>query len=1024
MLCCCIAVAAIPEKNIMRRFLLMTLAATLPLAAATPPPTQKEGSVTVTAAMRRNAIANVERYDWARARRDALLQRLQPYLKVSDEWLWSQLPSQKMPRSWYVERQEGPPPGSEENHYDAALAASRDFGIKSAYHIDPFTHPWKIQSRGSGKWYPEHDFAAFYQSALDEEGKFQPEKGDRSLLPASGGDDGRGAKVNDKTYFFAAHYAFRIWSELIDVTRDYAELYTLTNDPAYARRAALLLDRMADLYPEMDYMPHFRLGMEASTGGEGLGRVKGKIWETWTAQRLSLAYDQIFDALIADETLPAFLKTKGKEQTGRQIAAHIEENLLREFVRGIKDKRIGGNPGMHQHAMAAAAIALDAGEETTALLDWLYDPQGGQLSSILLDGLSRDGFGHECGLGYASIPTRSFFATAQLLMRYPRYQRPSLFEQFPKFRNALAAGERVRVAGGSILHWGDGGKAMLMLKNGYPMPVEMALLGFQLYGAQENRMELYHSVGGNPEKIPGDPYAAKPEKERRKAMRAVRKLVDRGLPTPESRLSSGIGFASLEAPYRAHQRMIALNYGPMGWGHGNADRLGLHLISHGAYMATDLGYPTLTGPYPPRIGWSNHTVSHNTVMVDDRVMETHSSFSGKTRLFAAAGPVRIVDVEAAGESVLRGEGHSSRSSKAKPIYPGVTTYRRCVVMVDVDEKNSYYLDLFWVRGGKSHRLIQNGGGHEVTTQHTQWQPQKKGSAAGEEIPYGHFYDGQPTWSYRGSGLMFLRNVAHARPQEPYRVEWKIAPPYNLQRDLRMRLHHLAPVSEAMLADGEAPSRGPILRYLHRTVRGEADLATQFITVLEPFEDQPIIRSCRLLGTRGDASFAAALEITLNDGRRDTLIITEDGQPFAINDGPELTGRLGWSRTAADGTLQRSLLSDASRWKLPGHEVIETSARTSGTIATLDLTDPANVTLTTEEKKLPAHLKGATLIVDNHQRADAAYRIVAVDQKIHLGPAAMEELHRDPANPSAGRIPNIAEGETFFIPHTHFFEHAP
>ena len=35
-----------------------------------------------------------------------------------------------------------------------------------------------------------------------------------------------------------------------DVTEDLATLYTLTNDPAYAHKAGVLLDRIGDLYPE------------------------------------------------------------------------------------------------------------------------------------------------------------------------------------------------------------------------------------------------------------------------------------------------------------------------------------------------------------------------------------------------------------------------------------------------------------------------------------------------------------------------------------------------------------------------------------------------------------------------------------------------------------------------------------------------------------------------------------------------------------------------------------------------------
>lgn len=996
-------------------FLGVAFSASLP---ATPPPSLKKASITVTAEMRAHAVENTNRYDWARQRRDTLQSRLKPYLEASDTWLRAQLPGQGMPRAWNMEASEHAPPESEETHFKAQAELSRGFGRKNRYHIDPFRHPWKVQSRGSGRWYPDNDFAAYYASGLDGDGKFQLHQADRSLLKTAEGsliDDGLGVPSGGRQYFFAAHYALRIWMEWTDVTRDLAELYTLTNDPVPARKAALILDRMADLYPEMDFMPWYRHGMEASTGGSGQGRVQGRIWETFLAQRLSLAYDQIFDALITDPAIPAFFQGADGKQTGRDIAAHIEEHLLREFVRGIRDERLHGNPGMRQYAMAAAAVALDSGEETRSLLDWIYDPEGGNLPGILTDGLSRDGYGLECGLGYATLPTRSFFGVAQLLMSYPGSGRPSPFESFPKLANALSAGERVRIAGGSILHWGDGGKSMRIGDNGYPMPMEMAQLGFRLYGRPENLRELYLAAGRKPETIPGDIYARDPQAERTRMINAVEKFVTGGLSPQASYNSGGIGFAVLNARTREPQT-VALNYGPMGWGHGHPDRLGLHLVSHGAYMATDLGYPTLTGPFPTRIGWSSHTVSHNTVMVDERSMEKDSSFSGKTELFAEAGPVQVMDIEAAGEKVLLGSGHSRRSSEAQPIYPGVETYRRCVITIDVDETRAYHVDLFWVRGGSVHRLIQNGGGTTVTSNALTWQKQSKGTAAGEEVSYGKFYDGPANWDYKGSGLMFLKNVEHARPQAPFSVDWQIAPPYHGERPLHFRVHNLGIVGEALLADGESPSRGPTLRYLHRIVRGK-DLRTQFVSILEPYEGEPFIRSCRLLAT-GD--FAAALEITLADGRKDTLLVTENGGSFIARDGLALKGRLGWQRTGVKGNVTESVLINASRLDADGQTTTQKVASFEGKIAAIEDGNPEDIVIITDASDLPETVAGRYLIVRNQQRADASYRIEAVrnGNRLHLGRAALDEIHRDPSDFSKGYHQNIAVGDAFMIPNTH------
>ncbi|HWL54762.1 MAG TPA: heparinase II/III family protein [Chthoniobacteraceae bacterium] len=1009
--------------------------AMLPLVASHGAPSKKQRSVITTAEMRRNAVRNVERHEWARKERDQLLRRLRPYIEADDERIRALVPSQEMPRSSTVSPDHVGPPGSEESHFEATPKASRGFGRKYRYHIDPFTHPWKVQDLQSGQWYPKNDFASYYRSALDGQGKFRFGKGDARFLESGApdemsGDDGSGAVAGDRKYFFAAHYAFRIWSELIDVVRDFAQLYTLTNEPLYARKAGVLLDRMADVYPEMDYTPSYRRGMEASTGGSGLGRVQGCIWESWTAQRLSIAYDQIFDALAADGELARFSTrmaqkySLGDKSTPREIAGHIEEHLLREFVKGVKDGRIAGNPGMRQHAMAAAAIALDNGDETTRLLDWIFEPTGGRLAGILVDGMSRDGFGSECGLGYASIPPKSFFEVARLLAHYPQYPRADLFTTYPKLRNALAGGERVRILDGSILHWGDGGKARNIGAFGYPMSMEMALKGFELYGEPENAVELYNAAQGDPERIPGDIYAARPEEGRSRAMAAVRK----GNRQPfRSFNSGGIGFGVLQAPYRSHPRMVALNYGPMGWGHGHGDRLGLHLIAHDVYMATDLGYPTKTGAYPPRIGWTSHTVSHNTVMVNDRVMQRSSSYSGKTRLFAEAGPLRVMDIDGGGAATLRGKGHSHARSSAARLYPDVRTYRRCLVMVDVDGEDSYYIDLFWVRGGSIHRLIQNGGGTVVTSSEKGWEKQARGTVAGEEVPYGKFYDGPESWDYKGSGLMFLNEVERARPEHPFWVEWKVEEPFRQMPpgfEARFRLHHLSALDEAVLANGEAPlGGGGPLRYLHRVRRGK-DLRTQFVTVLEPYGKKPFIKACRLVASREEGDeFAAVVEIELADGRRDQVAVTEEGGAVSFGD-LDLKGRVGWVRLDAEGALESWGAVDAETLRWKGKPIGSAPAH-RGSIAGIDDSDPGNVMISTGLDSLPASLAGRYLVVENRQRADASYRIKAVlpGGILNIGTAALDELHAEREDEAAGFIRNIANGDRFHVSGT-LVVHAP
>ena len=142
--------------------------------------------------------------------------------------------------------------------------------------------PWQVQCRNCKQWFPTNDFAAYYKSGLDKHGDFRLGKGDPKFLkPTENGgdpawvDDGTGIVIDGKKWFITAGYAAYLWRTLIDLTLDFAEAYALTNDPVYAHKAGVLLDRIADVYPEMDYAPSFRMGHGVLHRQLGLGPHSG-----------------------------------------------------------------------------------------------------------------------------------------------------------------------------------------------------------------------------------------------------------------------------------------------------------------------------------------------------------------------------------------------------------------------------------------------------------------------------------------------------------------------------------------------------------------------------------------------------------------------------------------------------------------------------------------------------------------------------------------------------------------------------
>ncbi|MDD5677312.1 MAG: heparinase II/III family protein [Kiritimatiellae bacterium] len=965
----------------------------------------KSGSVMITHQMRANAVRNCARFAWARKYRDRLIAQVKPYMEMPDETLWKLLPAQAMPRDSGVNFNNSagcPKCGNE--HFKAPYNPSRWF-------VDFPNRPWQVQCRNCRQWFPANDFAAYYASALDKHYKFQLGKGDAQFLKPVGNaartwvDDGTGVKIDGHKWFFAANYSFVSWTTLIDITKKLAILYTLTDDTAYAHKAGVLLDRMADLYPEMDYKPHHARGMEASTGGSGKGRVQGKIWECFTVDKLSQAYDYIFDGLADDKQLAEFAGNMssqyhtGDKSSLEMINKHIRSNLINEFICGILDGRIHGNAGMRELAMTCAAIALDDARLTPRYLDWLFKPDGGNIPYVIVNLLGREGFSHETGLGYASIPGRSYYNVAELLQKNTAYTNHNLYRDFPKLRNCFTMCAKVRAADVYAPNWGDGNKCMNMGSTGMVNPLDMSLTGYRIYGGKDIAREVWLSNGISLDNIQLDIYADQPE-----AIIAKLKTDLAGEPEPLcSYNSGGYGCAFLQAPSRKYPRCIMMYYGRM-IAHGHQDRLALQMIANNAVALPDMGYPLFMGAWPKRIGWTRHVISHNTCMVNDKGPQEDGSYSGKTQLFADLGFLRVADVD--------GQGGK--------IYDGVKTYRRCLVMVDTDEQNSYVLDLFWVRGGENHRLIQNAGGPEVTSSGLQLKPQAQGTYAGENVGFGEFYDGLKNRSYEGSGFMYLKRVAKARPDGDFWVDWKIVEPRRKMPpdyDAHLRLYNLAPVDEAALCDGIPPEyRGnpPSLRYMLRTRFGK-NLNTQFVSVIEAYAGEPFIKFARAIKSYADDdNCSAAVEITLKDGRRDLVLVTEHGGSIEAG-GVQMTGRVGLVRFDGQAVAAACLIEGASLTAQTVQLSLPQPAIT-GQLLSGDESDSQNTLLKLSTPLGTAPLQGKYIIFDNAERSDASYRIEKVvdDQTVSIGANSLAERFRDEKEYSRGVINNIAPGDRFRI----------
>lgn len=989
----------------------------------------KEASVTVTAQMRANAVRNAERFEWAKAQRDRAVAAAARWLAMTDEQLWDLIPSQELPRSTHIFSVYGT------NRTEMCPKCREGMFRRGSYawRTDVFGRPWKIECPNCHEVFPKNDFGAYYRSALDEQGFFRRGRGDPNLLFNTEHpdpkdplhklwvDDGYGwTDAEGQRWDFIAVYAqWGLWTEIQRGIQALAQAYTLTDNPAYAHKCGVMLARLADVYPDMDFWPLHEMKFSHSHGGSGMGRVEGRIWECGNAAQWALAYDHIFDALIQNRELAAFVDGMHRRQklapmpSPRALAEHIERGLIREIIQGVKDGRIRGNEGMHQRALIAAALALDDPVETPALIDWVFAPgtakrdpkrpgrlivTGGNLANVIVNVMDRDGLGNEGAPGY-SMWGATLQAAADLLEDNPKYRKRSIYREFPKYRQYYHASSRWACLDAATPPIGDSGACSAW--NLVSATVPALLRAFQVYGDPELARIAWHRLGGKLDEVHGSIYEADPEALRRQ----VEQVVGGPQPPLTSRFLDGWGLAILQAPYREHGRALWIYFG-RNTGHGHKDRLTLGLYAENIDMLPDLGYPEYASGRPKDIAWCRNNAAHNTATVDDAAQQ--SSYTGHLLAFEPEGKARVVDVASDG------------------IYPNNTTFRRTAWLVDADERYSYVLDVMRVRGGNTHVLSWHGPPGVVSTGGLALQKQEKGTYAGPDVPFEFL---APNWRTK-AGWSFLYNVERmAHPPETFFVDYQATDTRGRiaeGREPHLRLHNLTPLHEVALADGDPPQnkRGAPrrLRYVLGRRNG-TNLESLFVTVLEPYDHTPFITAVRRLAILESApgTHPVAVEVVLADGRVDTLISCEAPGRVRVEGEVVLDGTYGFlARRGGQVECAKLMGGTLLEWRQFRLECDRPAY--TGTIVRVLADDPNNQQLELSEP-LPADLVGRTLIIQNDGVQDAAYTIAAPPQgtRVSLGSISLVRAYADPEDHAQGYVYNVAPGNAYRVPTFRYME---
>jgi hypothetical protein len=973
--------------------------------------------------MRTRAGENSKKHAWALDLQTAAVRAAKPWAEMTDEQLCALITGPQLPRAIYTKAgilYEKKKPG-------CPKCGEKILRFSDSWRLDPAGKPWKVQCPSCSEIFPKNDFAAFYATALDAQGLFRRGQGDRTLLFNTEHpdprdplhrlyvDDGYGMRDEQgNVHHIVAYYNDVVrWRSVLQAVSSLARAYTCTGEVRYAHKAAVLLDRIADVYPDMDYAPWHRLGFQHSQGGSGQGRIVGCISECYVGKELASAYDRVYDGIREDPELLAYIRKKAARyqmaprKNAEELCRHIEDHLLLEFLRSCKDGRIAGNLGMTHTCAATAAIALDRPEESSRWLDWVFDPRfpgwggPGGIPWVLVQGLDSDGMGGECG-GYGLIWSRSLIELAELLAAYPKYRRHDMVRDYPKLKQCFFIEARLLCLDAVMPPIGDSGNTGGW---GRPGPATHFAQGFKLYNDPRLAELAWRYAEGNAARLrrPTDIF----EDEAASLPSRIAAIAGRMSPPPLQCEHLGrYGQAVLQTPSRTNGRAVWIHYG-YGKGHSHADTLNLGLYAKNIDMLPDLGYPAYTGSFPERIAWTSNTISHNTLLIGDA--GSRPSPGGKISLFASAPPLRVIDVASPGA------------------YPSASLYRRQVALIDVSGDDSYVVDVFRARGGTNHRLSWHGPGPKIVVDGVTLEDKPTETFAGPGITFGQL-SGPRGRQLQASGFSYLYDVrrSHGAAEGVWTADWRAE---DLRGRIRagaephLRLHSLTACTEVALGSGDPPQNKAgnprRLGYLIQSRLGP-NQSSQFVTILEPYDRKPFIRQVRPLKVEStaEAVAVAACAVELENGTTDIVIMCQEPVRTKVEGGIELDGQIGLVRSAG-GRVKAMRMARARLLKSPDAELRCEVPVYQGKVTRLDVANPQDQRVFLDPGlSADAQLAGKTIHFHGAVPWDTSFAVQAVGENwISTGEITLVRGFKVPADFQSGNTFLVNPGDQYSLPAT-------
>lgn len=993
-----------------------------------------------------NARENGQKLKQAKELKESVIVKADSCLAKGAEYYWSAVTSPGLPRNIHTNfAKECPECGKE---------MTEKYGVYSwICHSDNNT--WKMECPNCHRLYPSNDFKSYYQSGLDKQGFFRSESADpkyliNELYPDKDKncyvDDGFGwADQEGQVWAFVAYYnLMAVWFSgknalIIGTLSCLTDAFLFTGDMRYADLGLVILNRIADVYPDMhlydfkDWKPFYN-----NDGGTGKGKIAGCISEPIITEIMLKAVDLFIPVIKQSKAADLLNELYEKKSvdlpraTAEYISSRIYTNIVREVYKGVINYEIFGNTGMHERSLALASVVAGKSREADEWIDWIFrydnpkdkDPAwsgkayGGNILPYLFSRVNRDGFGDEVSPTYNSIWLKMFFEIAKILNLYPDIRPEYDLLNHPRFIKMAHSYIPLLINFEYIPHIGDTGKC------GNPGTERLEYLLAELFSLYRSPQMAYVAWRINKNSAKGlfnDICSDNPEQLENELENAAKQsendsLYGASLPSyGYSSIAMKHSVDDLSRPY------LYLYYGRTN-GHGHFDTLNIGYYNYRLELMPDLGYPEYTDGFNRRRKeWEHNTVSHNTVVAD----KSQKDHNGGSLLGYAVG-------SAAGYIKATGT----------PAYPMLSRYERSCALVSYGEGKSYVLDCFTVEGTGSIQYLLHGtkGDTQILNKDATVTVQKQGTYAGENIPYAVAPDvdyTKPYTPYDGSGFHYLKDVRHINTEHsPVSIRWHIEDNWDVYQgqdpNVKLDVRMLSDYDSVALAKGLPPQNkhGNMKELDYLIIRKELHGFKRILSCISSWTGTDFLKGaypvpCEDIQNPSDK--AVIIKAILSDHTVDYIMFSEDNNYQCIVENKwVLSGGFCIIRTEGDVCVYALTDGGIKAGAVNRPVICENIGIIEGTVIgfTKDLVTDCFIELKTDICDHIDLLKNPTrhrhVFIQRENQSVSAFKIVGYEKKgsvlkLFIGNSSPILSLKDPADLQSGFNYEISEGMRAWIP---------